>query len=159
MGDASIIRGMPAWSDRRDVRALSAFKTDPLRADDTLVMQPHARHDLRHPIATMFLIGSTAHAFAGEPVGSDEGILLRCRDEMVEELGRFRARVRVHGMTIDDAPLAAAVESFAQNPRDAAGCLAVQDACRAVLAQLGQAASEPESASAADLNGVHALEA
>jgi hypothetical protein len=62
-------------------------------------MKANARHDLRHPVATMFLIGSTADGFGGEFAPD---MLTRCCEEMADELNRFRALVRRHGVPIDD---------------------------------------------------------
>lgn len=82
----------------------------------------------------MFLIGSTADAFGSE-FGPD--MLARCRDEMVEELDRFRALVQRHDVRIDVSELSSAVAAFARDPSSAARGLAVQQACRDVLWRLG----------------------
>jgi signal transduction histidine kinase len=96
-------------------------------------MKANARHDLRHPIAAIFLIGSTADAFGSE-FGAD--MLARCREEIVEELARFRALAQRHDVRIDVSELAWAVAAFARDPSSAARGLAVQQACRDVLRRL-----------------------
>lgn len=97
-------------------------------------MKANARHDLRHPIAAIFLIGSTADAF-GADFGPD--MLARCRDEMTQELDRFRALARRHDVRIDVSELISAVAAFARAPASAARGLAVQQACQSVLHRLG----------------------
>ena len=97
-------------------------------------MKANARHDLRHPVGTIFLIGSTADAFAGE---FSPDMLIRCCEEMAGELNRFRALVRRHGVPVDDSELARAVAAFTRDPAGTARGLAVQQACQIVLAQLG----------------------
>jgi hypothetical protein len=124
-------------------------------------MHSKTRHDLRSPIATMFLIGSTAHAF-GTEFGRDA--LARCRDEMEREFKRFRGLARNHRVSVDVSELARAVAAFAREPSDPARGLAVQEACRAVLCQLGMLDGGPSGPRASgpielDVNGLHALEA
>lgn len=97
-------------------------------------MKANARHDLRHPIAAIFLIGSTADAF-GTDVGP--GMLARCRDEMMQELDRFRSLARRHHVHVDISELASAVAAFARDPSGAARGLEVQEACQSVLDRLG----------------------
>jgi signal transduction histidine kinase len=99
-------------------------------------MEANARHDLRHPIAAIFLIGSTADAFGSE-FGPD--MLARCREEMVEELDRFRALAQLHEVRIDVSELTWAVAAFARDPSSAARGLAVQQACQNLLIRLGPA--------------------
>jgi hypothetical protein len=82
----------------------------------------------------MYLVGSTAHAFGGE---LRQEMLVRCAEEMLQELDRFRELVTRHGVSLDDSELHRAVAAFERDPGDAARGLAVQDACRGVLAQLG----------------------
>ena len=103
-------------------------------------MKANARHDLRHPIAAIFLIGSTADAFGGSggelgPLGPD--MLARCRDEMMQELDRFRVLAQRHKVHIDVSELVSAVAAFARDPSSAARGLAVQQACQSVLHRLG----------------------
>lgn len=109
----------------------------------------------------MFLIGSSANAF-GDEFGAE--MLTRCRDEMVEELERFRGLVHRHGLSVEDSELARAVAAFSRDPGSRARGLAIQEACRSVLAQLGR--HDPAAAGAAggppmtlEADGLHALEA
>ncbi|MGH2721516.1 MAG: hypothetical protein ACRDJO_07930 [Actinomycetota bacterium] len=124
-------------------------------------MHSKTRHDVRSPLATMFLIGSTAHAF-GTEFGADA--LARCRDEMGRELKRFRSLLRHHRLDVDVSELSRAVTAFAREPADPARGLAVQEACRSVLVALGLldggSARPPDAASIElDVDGLHALEA
>ncbi|MGH2690801.1 MAG: hypothetical protein ACRDKW_18620 [Actinomycetota bacterium] len=124
-------------------------------------MHSKARHDLRSPIATMFLIGSTAHAFGAEFGGE---ALARCRDEMRRELARFRAMLRRQGLRLDVSELSRAVSAFGREPASPACGLAVQEACRAVLLELGlldgPSAGPPDTQPVElEVDGLHALEA
>ena len=97
-------------------------------------MKANARHDLRHPIAAIYLIGSTADAF-GDEFGPD--MIARCRQEMTEELDRFRALAHRYDVHVDISELAWAVAAFARDPSNSARGLAVQQACQSVLQRLG----------------------
>ena len=119
-------------------------------------MKANARHDLRHPIAAIFLIGSTADAFGSE-FGPD--MLARCREEIVEELDRFRALAQRHDVHIDISELSWAVAAFARDPSSAARGLAVQQACRDILRRLElNGDGRPIQLDAGDLEGTDALE-
>jgi hypothetical protein len=124
-------------------------------------MHSKTRHDLRSPIATMFLIGSTAHAF-GDEFGREA--LARCRDEMRGELERFRSMLRRQGLRLDVSELSRAVSAFRRAPASPARGLAVQEACRAVLLEIGLIDGPPASAPDTqpvelEVGGFHALEA
>lgn len=116
-------------------------------------MEPQARHDLRHPVATMFLIGSAAHAI-GTELGHN--VPTRFRDEMLGELRRFRALVRRHRVAIDVSELACAVAAFALDPASPARGLSVQRACQSVLGELGL--NEDGRPIELEADGVHASE-
>lgn len=104
--------------------------------DGATPMQPGIRHDIRHPIATIFLIASTAHAF-GREFGAES--LEASATEAVAQLERLLALLARHDVTLDLTELTRAIQAFLRDPAAAPRGLAVEDACRAVLGELAGA--------------------
>lgn len=125
--------------------------TPPMSSPDGVTpMKPGIRHDIRHAVATIFLIASTAHAF-GREFGA--GSLEASATEAAAQLERLRALIARHDVTLDLTELTRTIQAFLRDPGVDARGLAVEDACRAVLGELAGAELRLARGPAAPLPG------
>lgn len=96
-------------------------------------MESQARHDVRHPLATISMIASTVSEF-GTAIDSDT--LDEYRLRIGSELESLASQLKLHDVDMDIGELEKAAQAFVADMEDVTAASSVAEVCGVLLEEL-----------------------